>query len=49
VAAKSDVFVLTEEQRHELMDLNREWLDTVRPHPPALPSGKQTNDTARSD
>lgn len=26
VAAKSDVFVLTEEQRHELIEINRQWL-----------------------
>jgi hypothetical protein len=26
VGTKGDVFVLTEEQRHELMDLNRQWL-----------------------
>jgi hypothetical protein len=26
IATKSDVFVLTEEQRHELMRINREWL-----------------------
>jgi hypothetical protein len=28
IATKSDVFVLTEEQRHELMRINREWLLT---------------------
>jgi hypothetical protein len=29
IAAKNDVFVLTEEQRHELMRINREWLLTA--------------------
>jgi hypothetical protein len=31
VGMKNDVFVLTEEQRHELMDINRRWL---LDHPP---------------
>jgi hypothetical protein len=31
IATKSDVFVLTEEQRHELMRINREFLES---HPP---------------
>ena len=43
VATKSDVFVLTEEQRHELMDINRQWLDEIRRQAPALPSGEETN------
>jgi hypothetical protein len=29
IGTKSDVFVLTEEQRHELMRMNREWLLTA--------------------
>lgn len=32
LGVKGDVFVLTEEQRHILMDYNRQWL---RDHPPA--------------
>ena len=32
LASKGDVFVLTEEQRHILMDYNRQWL---LDHPPA--------------
>jgi hypothetical protein len=31
VATRGDVFMLTEEQRHELMRLNRQWLEA---HPP---------------
>jgi hypothetical protein len=49
VATKNDVFVLTEEQGHELMELNREWLDEVRPRPPLLPGGEQTNDSLPPD
>jgi hypothetical protein len=29
IGTRGDVFVLTEEQRHELMRLNREWLETA--------------------
>jgi hypothetical protein len=29
LATKGDVFVLTEEQRHELQRINREWLETA--------------------
>jgi hypothetical protein len=35
VAVKNDVFVLSEEQRHELMALNRQWLLA---HPAPLPA-----------
>jgi hypothetical protein len=49
VAAKGDVFVLTEEQRHELQAIHRQWLDSVRPKPPALPSGEQSNESSRRD
>ena len=37
IAAKNDVFVLTEEQRHELMRINREWLLTA-PLPDGSPA-----------
>jgi hypothetical protein len=36
IGAKGDIFVLTEEQRHELMDIHREYLDEVRPRAPEL-------------
>ena len=45
VGVKSDVFVLTEEQRHILMDLNREWIldqplpAEESPAPPVIGSG----------
>ena len=32
VGTRGDVFVLTEEQRHELMRINREWLLTAPIH-----------------
>jgi len=35
---KPDVFVLIGEQRHRLMEYNREWLLTS-PHPEELPEG----------
>jgi len=51
IGTKGDVFVLTEEQRHELMRINREFLSS---HPPndlqretlALPSAVHENDGA---
>ena len=41
VGVKSDVFVLTEEQRHELQRINREWLLTapLKSDPPSLRHG----------
>jgi hypothetical protein len=31
VATKGDLFVLSKEQRHELMEINRQWLEENRP------------------
>ena len=41
VGVKSDIFVLTEEQRHELQRINREWLLTapIKSDPPSLRHG----------
>src|SRR5262249_27844771 len=41
VGVKSDVFVLTEEQRHELQRINREWLETapIKSDPSSLRHG----------
>jgi hypothetical protein len=41
VGVKSDIFVLTEEQRHELQRINREWLLTapIESDPPSLRHG----------
>jgi hypothetical protein len=44
IATKSDVFVLTEEQRHELMRLNREWL--LANPPPAIEADAQAQSIA---
>jgi hypothetical protein len=44
IAAKSDVFVLTEEQRHELMRINREWL--LANPPPAIEADAQAQSIA---
>jgi hypothetical protein len=41
IATKSDIFVLTEEQRHELQRINREWLlsTPIESDPPSLRHG----------
>ena len=44
VGARADVFVLTEEQRHELMRINREWLLTS-PLPTDTVSVRDANDS----
>jgi hypothetical protein len=31
IGTKGDIFVLTEEQRHELQRINREWLESTPP------------------
>jgi hypothetical protein len=31
IGAKNDIFVITEEQRHELQRINREWLESTPP------------------
>jgi len=40
IGTKGDIFVLTEEQRHELQRINREWLESTPPlramHPVSL-------------
>ena len=41
IGAKSDIFVLTEEQRHKLMEINRQWLLTS-----PLPTDDIQGDTA---
>ena len=35
IGSRGDIFVLSEDQRHELQRLNREWLEA---HPPDLPA-----------
>jgi hypothetical protein len=54
VGVKSDVFVLTEEQRHELMRINREWLLTSplpngEPYKPAESPAATNDNTAALD
>jgi hypothetical protein len=52
VGVKSDIFVLTEEQRHELMRINREWLLANPPQPEsieALPSTQSESPVDRSE
>jgi hypothetical protein len=44
IGTKGDVFVLTEEQRHELMRLNREWL--LANPPPAIEADAQAQSIA---
>jgi hypothetical protein len=43
IGTRGDVFVLTEEQRHELMRLNREWL--LANPPPAIEAEATTTPT----
>jgi hypothetical protein len=38
LATRGDVFVLTEEQRHELQRINRDWLLTTPEEKEALPA-----------
>jgi len=44
IGTRGDVFVLTEEQRHELMRLNREWL--LANPPPAIEADAQAQSIA---
>jgi hypothetical protein len=39
VGTKGDIFVLTEEQRHELQRINRCSIEAMNAQPPALPNG----------
>jgi hypothetical protein len=55
IGTRGDVFVLTEDQRHELIRVNREFLEStpvplqsaqlVRPHPQALTNGEASEPT----
>jgi hypothetical protein len=54
VGAKGDVFVLTEEQRHELQRINREWLEENSPKKAvepiqALPISSRNEADAKSE
>ena len=46
IGTKGDVFVLTEEQRHELQRINREWLEA---HPPALPAATHASEASNHE
>ena len=43
VATKGDVFVLTEDARHELMELNQEWMDKHPVEPPRFLDDDEPN------